>query len=254
MGMFYENFSNNDNNWSIRDDRDIYLNIENDVYVFEHRRSQGWYSVWNHIPIQKDEFGIICNFRKVLGNETSFYGLIWGLLDINHFYCFAISGNGYFRISKIENGLWTHYQNWHRSECINTSNSQNQLLLGCTGSSYRFGINDTLVVEGNWPKPFFGESIGFIVGDTMKVYIDNLQITSPSIGYQPQVNVEKRYYKDEFEIEPPDDILYGEMDDPHWWEMEQERRRAEHPEEYLRGYHRDDPDLYAFYGPHPEDD
>jgi uncharacterized repeat protein (TIGR01451 family) len=113
----------------------------------------GQYQIWLKKPswwaivtsgAKATDFTAAVSARRVSGSSGG-YGIFFGSFVPNevwgHWYEVRIGSNNY-RISKYENGWWTHLQNWTTSGHIKTGTSWNRLKVIREGDSIALYIND----------------------------------------------------------------------------------------------------------------
>ncbi len=173
MTITIQNFHGPHYHWTVRDDNEIGLSYaENGDYILEHRRSTDWWMVWHRFSFDDDDTSIEVAMKKIMGNDNSYYGLVWDIADINNYNYFLISPNGYYQIGSSTLGEWRTYAGWTHTNLINQSNQKNILSISKVNESVFFEINGTLVETLN-KEYFFREynTIGFFVGKVMKVAV-----------------------------------------------------------------------------------
>lgn len=180
--VFEDDFSDNSNDWSDSDTEECTFQIQNGSYIFHHKREEGAWLTWQEMGIdQTRDFHIQATITKVSGVDNYGYGLVWGLEDVNSYYQFVISGNGYYRYAKEEQEEWTDIIEWTTAEAVQQGdNATNILSIRKQGEMYTLSVNDQNIAEVAF-EPFFGENVGFVVYRNMKLAIDHLVVTQPAV-------------------------------------------------------------------------
>ncbi|RIH87096.1 Stage V sporulation protein K [Calidithermus terrae] len=174
MLVFSDFFTDNKNEWSVRDSKEVLLALENGCYVFEHKRSEGnWLSWCGTKADWGRDFRLHVILEKVNGVNDYGYGLVWALRDADNFYSFLISGDGHYRIDACDNNEWTTLQNWTRTPLVQQGDAVNWLTVVRQGAEVRFYINDQHVETkpaADFEKAF-GSAVGFYLNRQMRVRV-----------------------------------------------------------------------------------
>ncbi|MBI9042219.1 caspase family protein [Lutibacter sp.] len=174
---FNEQFSSNSNYWPTGSNEYINTYLQDGNYYFnQFQKSAGQYkTIYAPIDSYKD-FEIETELTKLSGEDNSGYGLIFGRKDANNQYLFNISGTGFYRISKYDNGTYTNIIDWTASETIHKNNGiANKLTIKKENNKYLFYINDTFINEIPYTA-FFGNNIGFVAFTEQKFAVNYVTI------------------------------------------------------------------------------
>jgi peptidoglycan hydrolase-like protein with peptidoglycan-binding domain len=174
--IFDEDFNDNSREWYENDDEECTIQVDRGFYVFDHKRAEGSWYTWQKVPIdaQKD-FSIETTISKVDGLEKFGYGLLWGLKDINNFYEFCVSPNGYYRVAKEVDGEWSALIKWTASDAVSQGNATNILKVEKSDDQLNFFVNGHYLDSIDFQE-FLGEKVGFLVYKTMKLEIDQIVV------------------------------------------------------------------------------
>ncbi|MBC8527787.1 MAG: hypothetical protein H8D22_13205 [Candidatus Cloacimonetes bacterium] len=198
--IFEEYFEDNRNEWVETEDENMMTKIQNGKFIFEHKREESSYYTWNFIDIDQDKDFIIETTMKHLNGLDNFgYGLVWGLKDIDNYFSFEISDNGYYRITKTENSDWEALVDWTEPSYVHTYGGTNKLSIKKSGNQLKFYINDNYVNQTPF-KRFFGNAIGYVIWKNQAIEIDNLKITEITseevqISETPEIGTEVEEFK-----------------------------------------------------------
>ena len=121
---------------------------------------------------------------KLDGPDDNHFGVLCRYKDINNFYIFAISSDGYYGIGKYSAGnlTWLGAELMQSHAAIQQGNSTNHLRVDCTGTNLALSINgqlislvsDTGLIEGD---------VGLIAGSAqtaeVDILFDNFIVTAP---------------------------------------------------------------------------
>jgi len=96
-----EDFSSNKNNWLTYIGKVATYLVYNGKYVFATNDSVSTYNVMmpDSIDVNKD-FSITVTATHTDGTDNYGYGIFFGASDINNYYSFYITNNGYYRVAK----------------------------------------------------------------------------------------------------------------------------------------------------------
>lgn len=177
--IFSEYFNNNRRNWSQTNNQNITTSVRNGHYYFSHKRDTNAWLTWTNSKIninQFQDFYIQSNIRKVSGVDNYGYGIAWGLKDANNNYYFQISPNGYYKVTKIQNGRYTSIIKWKKSSYINKYRSTNKLGIKKLGNRIYFYINNRQVDSMGF-QYFMGNKIGYRIDMRQAIEIKDLTVS-----------------------------------------------------------------------------
>lgn len=114
-------------------------------------------------PVDQNQFGVIFRYR-----------------DKKNFYSFRISGDGYYMLSKVKNGVQEVLSDWGPSDAIRQGNAANEIRVLARGNEFRFFINGQpvqLCLKGRNKYSMWDTSQGagvcFAGGELTTVYRDS---------------------------------------------------------------------------------
>jgi hypothetical protein len=189
--LFTEEFTNNKNNW--------YLGIKENVWFENLQDSNLFFQSFEEVAKedfkevfidQNKDFEIEIKMRLDKGIQNKFNGLQWGknTSGVGQF-DFFFNGQGQFTIDKYT-GSFTDFVPVTASKLINNY-TYNTLTVRKVAQTYYFFINKQMVHKMPF-EPFFGNGIGFQVGEQSSVQIDYLkvyQLKSDESGQLPLVSI-----------------------------------------------------------------
>jgi serine/threonine-protein kinase len=175
QGVFFDDFSNNDHQWSLFSDSNKNVSLIDGKLVIEGFKNEFSYSSVHPFKIDlAKNYTVSVNARWLNGNDNSGFGLNYGSSILTNSYnVFFLSSNGHYSILNFENNKdWQTLKPWTRSEHINTDNTLNVITVNKEGEDLKFFINDNLVetLPDNTP---YGNAFGVRVSGTQKVEFDN---------------------------------------------------------------------------------
>jgi len=173
---FFDGFDNNNNNWEVANTKDVTINISNGSYNFNHKREKGGWSLLQPIDLnQNKDFKIETLIVKKSGVDNTGYGLVWGK-NSTSYYWFNITSNGYYRISKNENGTFNNLVGWTKSDAIKKGDGKyNILKIEKRGNKVNYYVNATKVKTLDF-TPFFGNEFGFLLYKKQAIEINYISV------------------------------------------------------------------------------
>ena len=191
MSIFTDYFSDNSKGWLVKDETEIFMNVENGGYVIEHRQDSSWWATWNYFADHTHaDLGIQIKIQKILGASDSYFGIVWGLVDINCFSYVLIYSNKQCVVGKKIDDEWHHITPWKIAPIEQKVGLVNELAIFTRNGMLELHINGFQVLNHEWIdllSLFSGDNIGFLVGHTMKVKILELKISTGNSVKIPQV-------------------------------------------------------------------
>ncbi|MBI2334002.1 MAG: hypothetical protein HYU84_17900 [Chloroflexi bacterium] len=134
---------------------------------------------------QFDDFVLEVDASQVSGPDNNIYGVLFRYdTDVNEFYVFAISGDGYYvlAVDGPDRSDPEMLMEWTPSPSINLGNATNHIKVEAIGSRIAFYVNDQYLGEAQDSRLATGV-VGFFVGTIdnggIQIGYDNLKITSP---------------------------------------------------------------------------
>ncbi len=176
--VFFDDFNNNKNNWTIADNRHESTRIDNGLYYLTANGRA--YGETQEIKIDtRKDFEIETRIKIVSGNadHKNYYSMLFWGREAMHGYYFTFAKDGFASV-EICDGK-------NQSDCITKSGSLqktilspgefNVYLIRKTGKTYSFFINGSQFYEMPF-TPFFGNLIGFGAGRNVTLAIDYLKV------------------------------------------------------------------------------
>lgn len=173
--ILQDDFSKFSNYWLLGIEENSWSEtIEDGSLVFQSLTNKSKEDLLPAIIDQKRDFEIEALIRFVEGQMDKGYGLQWGksVNPIRQF-DFLLTGGGHFTIDKYD-GTFLDYVPFTISESVNRY-AFNKLTVRKVIDKYYFFLNEKLVHSMPF-EPFFGNLIGFQVGDNSTIAIDQIEI------------------------------------------------------------------------------
>jgi hypothetical protein len=109
------------------------------------------YMVWSYPAYDKDlrNFAIDVDARQVEGSlDSSFGPIVRVQAEVEEYYWFQISGDGYFSVELKEEGEWILLHEWEASSAIKQGlDATNQLRVICYEDRFGFYVNGTHLTD-----------------------------------------------------------------------------------------------------------
>jgi hypothetical protein len=158
--------------------------IEDGHLVFQSLTTKAKEDLLPVIIDQNRDFEIETSIRFVEGQMDKGYGLQWGksVNPVRQF-DFLLTGGGHFTIDKYDGGF-SDYIPFTLSDDVNRY-AFNKLTIRKVSDKYYFFLNEKLVYTMPF-EPFFGNLVGFQVGDNSTIMVDHI-----NIAYLDEVKQEK---------------------------------------------------------------
>ena len=163
--LFLDDFSTSKvgGSWGCSSDENYSFSYQDGIYIIEVIPADSWRRVQSG-----RSFGdsiVEVEATPISGPDDNVYGVMTGWLDWSNYYLFLISGDGYFKFIKREEGQWARNDPWTRSEAINLGKATNLVQVkreGETISFYANGVKLADYEDGSLPEG----NVGLIAGTT----------------------------------------------------------------------------------------
>ncbi|MDW3650837.1 MAG: hypothetical protein R8P61_27420 [Bacteroidia bacterium] len=164
-----ESFDDNGNNWTVGNSAQSRAEIRDGLYIFESKSPEsGIFVQRNQIIDQTRDFEIETNIKIVSGTGTSMFQ--WGGNNSSNFYFLGFNRE---RTGVI--GNWSvGVSSQNKIPSLNPDGF-NKITIRKTGDFYHLYVNETYhdILEF---EPFMGNAIGFLVGPSTEMHIDDIRI------------------------------------------------------------------------------
>lgn len=126
------------------------------------------------------DFRLTVEATQVSGPDDNEYGVLIRMAGDKQFYVFSISGDGYARIARYDNGSWTVLgSDWVESDAIHQGAATNVLEVEARGATFVFRVNGTQVLQADDAQLTKGD-IGLYAGAfneaDVVIDFDNLEV------------------------------------------------------------------------------
>jgi len=173
--ILQDDFSKFNNYWLLGIEENSWAeSIEDGHLVFQSLTDKSKEDLLPAIIDQNRDFEIEASIRFVEGQLDKGYGLQWGKAanPVRQF-DFLLTGGGHYTIDKYD-GEFSDYVPFTISDNVNRY-AFNKLTIRKVAGKYYFFLNEKLVHTMPF-EPFFGNLLGFQVGDNSTIHVDNLEV------------------------------------------------------------------------------
>ena len=162
-------FSDNRNNWPVRNNKDMQATVGSGRYRLRHNAKAGYMLLKQIGLTDRDNFTIEVEFRHISGVTDWGFGLAFGAKNSHNGYVVYINDDGYFSFGKFDNNKWRDTIPWRKLNVIRKKQS-NVLKLLKKGNTLEFYVNGNIIDRTTAPQ-FFGDRIGFQVDNVQTVEV-----------------------------------------------------------------------------------
>jgi hypothetical protein len=139
---------------------------------------------WASAGREMSDFHLVVEATQAAGPDDNEYGVLVRMQDPDHFYQFAISGDGYYLVSKYDGATWTPMSgsDWTPSDAIHVGAATNQLEVVCQGAAMTFSVNGVLLTEvqdSRYKSGDVGLYAGAFFEPDVEIHFDNLRVEAP---------------------------------------------------------------------------
>ncbi len=173
--LFEDDFSTNKGVWGLIDG----LSIKNNQFTFRVEQASDY--IWSTFGGDYDNFDYQVDTLKLSGPDNNSFGQIFRFQDADNFYTYEISSDGFYLVSKKEDGSWTTLIPWSASPLINKS-GENQMAVIAQGDQFSFLING-VQVDTVQDSAFGSGALGLLASSYdeagVAVAFDNVLVRTP---------------------------------------------------------------------------
>ncbi len=175
--VFDEQFDNNNFKWGIKNYKSYTSTMNNGLYHFNRTSEKGSSYITKKIFIDtKENFYIETKYKQVSGVVNHGFGITFGYSDIDNFYTFIASTNGYIRVAKYEKDVYEEIIKWKKLSKNTLKMGEFQTLgIRQINGKWKFYVNGEMVSEIK-QRAFYGSELGFITSNKMSISIDYITV------------------------------------------------------------------------------
>ena len=139
---------------------------------------------WASSEREFSDFHLSVEATQAAGPDDNEYGVLVRMQDPDHFYCFSISGDGYYLVSKYDGEEWAvlNSDDWLSSDAIHLGAATNLLEVVCQGATMTFFVNSVQLAQvrdGGYSRGDVGLYAGSFFEPGVEIHFDNLTVTEP---------------------------------------------------------------------------
>ena len=138
---------------------------------------------WASAGHELSDFRLTVRAIQVAGPVDNEYGVLVRMQDADHFYCFSISGDGYYTVNKFDGEKWMALgDDWTPSDAIHAGAAANLLEVVCQGTTMTFFVNGVQLVQvedSGYSRGDVGLYAGSFFEPGVEIHFDDLTVTEP---------------------------------------------------------------------------
>lgn len=180
--LFQDDFSDISSGWDQYNDVDAVTDYADGVYrIFVNTDNT---DVWANPGLTFTDVTIDVDATKVAGPDDNDFGVICRYQDVENFYFFVISSDGFYGIVKVVEGEQAiiGQENMEFSDVINLGNTSNRIHAECIGENLALHVNDQMLLEVS-DTQFTSGDVGLIAGTFdntgTDIHFDNFVVKQP---------------------------------------------------------------------------
>lgn len=180
--LFQDDFSDTSSGWDQISTDDGSTDYENGYYrIFVSTDSM---DIWANPGLNFTDVVVEVDATKAGGSDDNDFGVICRYQNIENFYFFITSSDGYFVIGKVVDGeqLLIEAEQMNPSDAINQGASTNHIQADCIGSRLVLHVNGTEIAKVQ-DVTFSNGDVGLIAGTFdhagTDIHFDNFMVTKP---------------------------------------------------------------------------
>jgi len=180
--LFQDDFSDPSSGWDQVNEDDGSTDYVNGVYRIYVDEAN--YDIWANPGLNFTDTVIEVEATKIGGPEDNDFGVICRYQDLDSFYFFIISSDGFYGVAKVINGEQEliGMENMEESDAINQGSASNIIRADCVGNQLSLYINGEKVADASDSQYPSGD-VGLIAGtfdiSGTDVHFDNFVVREP---------------------------------------------------------------------------
>jgi hypothetical protein len=181
--LFQDDFSNTNSGWDqVRTEDGITDYESGGVYRIQVLTANT--DIWANPGKNFSDTRIEVEATKVGGADDNDFGLICRYQDVNNFYFFMISSDGYYGVGRVANGNQEliGMQEMPPSDAINKGNTKNLIRADCVGSTLTLYVNNVQLTSQT-DSTFTSGDVGLLAGTYDEIgtdiHFDNFRVIQP---------------------------------------------------------------------------
>ncbi len=139
---FKDDFDDNRNNWSIKNNDSQVLEIKDGKYRYENKGTGGLWTYKNIFIDPTKDFSVETTLTQTSGDDNSGFGLVIGLDNGDNYCVFHITSTKFFKIYDYQDTKNSELKAWTKLDIIKPMNEPNKLMIKKIGGTINFSISD----------------------------------------------------------------------------------------------------------------
>jgi hypothetical protein len=133
------------------------------------------------------DFDFTVDARAVAGPVNNGFGIIFRLADLNNYYYFLISSDGYYQLNRVQDGQARELSTWIPSEAVHFGIGEpNRIRVVGDGDQFRFYVNETplamCIPDDPDARSTYNEADGTCLGGQMLETVTDSAIPGGRLG------------------------------------------------------------------------
>ncbi|RME08431.1 MAG: hypothetical protein D6803_01275 [Anaerolineae bacterium] len=180
--LFQDDFADRTSGWGYMDVVQGITDYENGIYRI--RVDEPEYDLWATPGLTFDDVRIEVEATKAAGPDDNRFGLICRHQDVNNFYVFYISSDGYYGLGKVQDGVFSllGMDELLPHDAIRQGAATNHIQADCLQNRLSLYVNGTLLGEAS-DDAFSSGEVGVIAGaygtGGVDIHFDNFIVRAP---------------------------------------------------------------------------
>ncbi len=178
--QFEDDFSNSESGWDDAFGKFYTKQYGNNQYHIEITTNN--LVVWGLANRNAQDFELEVEATPETDDTGITYGIIFRYVDHNNYYRFDVSDDGFFLLTKFQNGAWQTLVDWTSSPAINKGPTTNVLKISAFGPDIAIFANGqelTRINDSSFSSGNFGFFTSTFKGTHSWVSFDNLKLWGP---------------------------------------------------------------------------
>lgn len=128
-----------------------------------------------------DDFTLEVEAIPLVASDSGFngYGLVYRAQDAAHYYAFAVGGDGYYAVLRIDGDEEMSLVDWQQFPHVHRGQQANRLRVACQDTTCRFYINDeyaTTVEDDTWLEGDVGLWVRSFEKEPVSVQFESVRV------------------------------------------------------------------------------
>lgn len=175
--LYSDDFSDPGSGWDIREGSDASTVYQNGAYhiIVNEIDWVAWGNPYSYFT----DFVLEVDTTQVAGTDDNDFGVLLRYVDVDNFYRFEISGDGYYSFDLMQDDEWITLIDWTESSAIRQGNDTNTITVVCEGDRFAFYVNGQYLEDyrhNTFPSGDIGLLAGTIEEAPVHIAFDNLKV------------------------------------------------------------------------------